>query len=90
MEKMFFWRLKMARKLKFRIKCPDCKKRKYLITHHFITRDMMRYLIEVAGFERGDIITLRNQLTVDICKDCEKKFHNGEFYNKEGGKNGNC
>jgi NMD protein affecting ribosome stability and mRNA decay len=72
--------------LKFRTKCPDCKKRKYLINHHFIPKNLVKYLIEICGFDRGDIITLRNQLTIKICKDCERKFHIGEFYDKEKGK----
>jgi len=65
----------MIKELKFRTLCPDCRKRKYLITHHFITKSLAEYLIEVAKYERKDIMSLRNQLTIDICKDCENKFH---------------
>jgi len=75
---------KVIKSLKFRVKCPDCKKRKYLIVHHIVDKSLVEYLITIGKFDRGDIITLRNQLTCKICKECEEKFHNGHFYNKAG------
>lgn len=66
----------------FRGRCPDCGKRTYIIEHHFVTKRLVKYLVEVCGFNKGDIKALRNQLTVRICVGCEKKFHDGEFYNE--------
>ena len=74
--------MKNEKRLIFRGRCPDCNKKTYVIEHHFITKKLLNYLIETAGFKRGDIITLRNQLTLKICKNCENKFHSGEFYNE--------
>ncbi len=74
----------MNKRIIFRGRCADCGEKAYIIDHHMITAKLAKYLIEVGGFKRGDIITLRNQLKVRLCKKCEEKFHNGEFYNEQG------
>jgi NMD protein affecting ribosome stability and mRNA decay len=73
---------KTPQRVSFRGRCCECGKRAYIITHHIIPKHLVDYLISVCNFDRGDMITLRNQLTVRICKDCERKFHTGEFYKK--------
>ena len=58
--------------------CPDCKRtfKIPLIKHHFITKDLRRYLINVAKYDRKQIEKLRRMLFIYICKECEGKFHN--------------
>jgi len=72
-----------GKRLIFRGRCAECGKKVYIIDHHMITKKLLKYLIEVGGFCKKDIITLRNQLKVRICEECEEKFHNGEFYNEQ-------
>lgn len=61
--------------------CPDCKNRvKRLIEHHIITHRLAKYLIKVHGWDTPKVLQLRRDLKIFICKNCEKKFHNGEFY----------
>lgn len=59
-----------------KLKCPDCKKKRYLIKHHIITRNLANYLIEIGNYYKSDVNKLRQHLSVTICKDCEFKFHN--------------
>ena len=61
-----------------KVECPDCKKRYDipLIKHHFITKDLAKYIVNVAGYERKEIERLRRMLFIYICKKCEGKFHN--------------
>jgi len=63
------------KKINFKRKCPDCKKEKHIITHHIITKNMAEYLIKIGGYDPKAIRNLRNQLTIEICKNCEQKFH---------------
>jgi hypothetical protein len=67
-----------GRLIDFKRRCPDCKQEKNILTHHVITTPMVKYLVDVGGFERGQVLHLRNQLTVRICKDCERKFHDDQ------------
>lgn len=61
--------------------CPDCHKNvKKLIEHHLITRRLAKYLIEVQKWDTPKVLQLRRDLKIIVCKKCEKKFHNGEFY----------
>lgn len=62
--------------------CPDCKRQKRrLIQHHLITKKLKRYLEEVHGWNSKRTIMLRADLQIILCSGCEKKFHNGDFYN---------
>ena len=58
-----------------RKECPDCKERKDLITHHIITQNLADYLVRVGSYYKGDVGSLRMNLKVKICKECEDKFH---------------
>ncbi len=53
---------------------------KKLIEHHLITRRLAKYLIEVQKWDTPKVLQLRSDLQIIVCKKCEAKFHNGEFY----------
>ncbi len=70
------------RKIQFKNICPDCKEEKgNIIRHHIVDKKLANYLIEIGHFSSQAVYNLRRQLYVSICKECEEKFHNGEFYN---------
>ena len=73
---------KCMKEIKFRARCLECKTRTYIRTHHIIDKVLVKYLVEIGNYDKGDIQALRNQLTVKICTKCEDKFHNGNFYNR--------
>jgi hypothetical protein len=67
--------MKIERKINFKRICPECHKFAHIITHHIITKNLVKYLIEIHNYDAKSIRNLRNQLTVEICKECENEKH---------------